>query len=62
MDPGLPEQPATRTRPGGYDFWVAALDNGVALADVLVHISESDENQAALVGIISAGFDNTPFP
>ena len=50
-----PDQP-------GADFWIAALDQGVPLADVLVHISESAENQAALVGTLSAGFGYAPFP
>lgn len=46
----------------GYDFWVGVLDRGDAsVAAVLATISESPENQAALVGVIGNGFVFTPY-
>lgn len=42
---------------GGYDFWVNALKQGVPLADVLSSFSESPENQAQVIGRISAGIE-----
>ena len=40
---------------GGLAFHVGNLNNGMARADVLVGFSQSPENQAALIGVISAG-------
>ena len=40
---------------GGLAFHVGNLDRGMSRADVLVGFSESPENQAALIGVISAG-------
>jgi hypothetical protein len=46
----------------GFDFWVGVLDShAVSVADVLVAISESGENQAALAPIIGNGFAYTPY-
>jgi hypothetical protein len=45
----------------GFDFWVNALEHGVARADILVEFSESAENQAAMVGLIGNGFEYHPF-
>jgi hypothetical protein len=47
---------------GGVDFWTGVLDNKAAtLVEVLVGFSESPENQAALIGVISNGIAYTPF-
>ncbi|HWJ95392.1 MAG TPA: DUF4214 domain-containing protein, partial [Telluria sp.] len=47
----------------GIEFWTGVLDNNYAtLAEVLVGFSEGDENQAALVGVMSGGFGYTPYP
>ncbi len=46
----------------GYDFWVDILDHHRApLADVLVAFSESKENYAQLVGVMSNGVEFTPY-
>jgi hypothetical protein len=46
----------------GFDFWVSVLDShSVSVADVLVAISESNENQAALAAVIGNGFAYTPY-
>ncbi|MES2126752.1 MAG: DUF4214 domain-containing protein [Pseudomonadota bacterium] len=47
--------------PAGFDYWVKAIDGGFGRADVLALISESAENQAAVIGSIAAGFDYIPF-
>ncbi|MES2151770.1 MAG: DUF4214 domain-containing protein [Pseudomonadota bacterium] len=44
----------------GFDFWVGAINQGVARADVLVQFSESPENQAQLIGVIGHGFEYIP--
>jgi len=47
---------------GGYDYWYKVLaDNPGALAEVLVAFSEGNENQAALIGVISHGMEYTPY-
>jgi hypothetical protein len=47
---------------GGFDFWVGVLDSHAAsVADVLMAISESNENQAALAAVIGNGFAYTPY-
>jgi subtilisin-like proprotein convertase family protein len=46
---------------GGYDFWNGALNSGFTRAQTLAQFSESPENQAAVVGVISNGFDYQPF-
>lgn len=52
-------------RPGeesGIAFWTGVLDNKAAsLADVLVGFSESAENRAELVGVLSKGFAFLPY-
>lgn len=46
---------------GGLDFWTGILDRKVAsVGYVLGQISESPENQAALIGVIGNGFVFTP--
>lgn len=46
----------------GVDYWVNVLDKGAAsLADVLVAFSESQENYAQLVGVMSNGFEYEPW-
>jgi hypothetical protein len=46
----------------GYDYWVGAIDqHGAARADVLVQFSESNENQAQVVGAITNGIAYTPY-
>ncbi|WP_445228845.1 DUF4214 domain-containing protein [Duganella rhizosphaerae] len=42
--------------PGGFEFWLNVLHNGVDRADVLNGFSESAENQAALLPVIGQGF------
>jgi serralysin len=39
----------------GLAYHVANLDAGASRADVLIGFSESSENQAALIGVISSG-------
>jgi len=47
---------------GGLDYWSAALDNKlVTKAQVLAMISESAENQAAVLKVIADGFPYTPY-
>jgi hypothetical protein len=47
---------------GGFEFWVGVLDQHAAsVADVLVAISESNENQAGLAPVIGNGFAYTPY-
>ncbi len=42
--------------PGGYEYWLAALDNGtVTLPQVLAMFSESAENREAVAGLIAQG-------
>lgn len=46
----------------GIAYWAGVLDSGAAsLVDVLIGFSESAENKAALVGLMSNGFAYTPF-
>ncbi|WP_409265831.1 FG-GAP-like repeat-containing protein [Massilia sp. BHUDP2] len=53
-------------RPGekaGIDWWTGLLDaKTLTVADVLVGFSESAENKAALVGVMTDGFAYTPYP
>lgn len=47
---------------GGLDYWSSALDNKlVTKAQVLAMISESAENQEAVVKVIADGFPYTPY-
>jgi Ca2+-binding RTX toxin-like protein len=53
---------------GGLDFWIGALANlgGIygrtfSRAEVLVAFSESVENKAAVIGVISSGIEYIPF-
>lgn len=43
----------------GFDFWVAALNKGVAREAVLASFSESTENQAQVIGTIQNGMEFT---
>ena len=46
----------------GAAFWTNVLDQHLATnADVLMNISESAENKAALVGVLQNGFEYTPY-
>jgi hypothetical protein len=46
----------------GLNYWVGLLDNKQStVAEVLLGISESAENKAALIGIIGNGFEFTPY-
>jgi subtilisin-like proprotein convertase family protein len=46
----------------GAEYWTKLLDqHTVTNADVLMSISESAENQAALVGVLQNGFEYTPY-
>jgi hypothetical protein len=45
----------------GLDFWAGALDKGVAVADVLAAISESQENIDGTTAVIGNGFPFTPY-
>ncbi len=46
----------------GAEYWTKLLDQHVVSnADVLMNISESAENQAALVGVLQNGFEYTPY-
>lgn len=46
----------------GADYWTKLLDQHVVTnGDVLMSISESAENQAALVGVLQNGFEYTPY-
>ena len=47
----------------GYDYWLGILDQRQqSVAQVLAQFSESPENVAALVGVISAGVEFIPYP
>lgn len=47
---------------GGFDFWVGMMDSrAISLAQLLTGFSESEENQAALIGAIGNGIVYTPF-
>jgi hypothetical protein len=52
-------------RPGeaaGIDFWVGLLDqHAITITDALVGFSESAENQAGVIGVITNGIPYTPF-
>ncbi len=42
----------------GFDFWLNAMNNHIVdQAEILVQFSESQENQAQLLGVIGSGFD-----
>ncbi len=46
----------------GFDFWLRMLDEHPgSVANVLLAFSESPENQAALIGVISHGMEYTPY-
>lgn len=46
----------------GAEYWTKLLDqHTVTNADVLMNISESAENQTALVGVLQNGFEYTPY-
>jgi hypothetical protein len=47
---------------GGYNYWLGILNSGKGkAADVLAAFSESPENQAGVIGVISNGILYTPF-
>jgi hypothetical protein len=46
----------------GFKFWLNALDSAaVTLADMLIQFSESQENQAQVIGTIQNGIAYQPF-
>lgn len=46
----------------GIDWWTGLLDKKTSsLAKVLAGFSESDENQAALIGVSAGGIGYTPY-
>jgi hypothetical protein len=45
----------------GFQFWMKALDGGLAREVALRMFSESPENHAALVGVLQNGFEYLPF-
>jgi hypothetical protein len=47
--------------PAGRDYWVNAINQGFARAEVLALVSESPENQAAVIGSIQDGADYAPY-
>jgi hypothetical protein len=47
--------------PAGRDYWVNAINQGFARAEVLALVSESPENQAAVIGSIQDGVDYAPY-
>lgn len=48
--------------PAGFQYWLDVLDRHVAsAADLLASFSQSQENQAALIGVIGNGISYTPF-
>ncbi|MES2325350.1 MAG: DUF4214 domain-containing protein [Pseudomonadota bacterium] len=46
---------------GGFDYWLTALNNGYARADVLANFSESAENADAVAALIGTGFAYVPY-
>lgn len=46
---------------GGFDYWLTALNNGYARADVLANFSESAENADAVAALIGTGFAYIPY-
>jgi len=46
---------------GGYEYWMARLDEGAGREQVLAAFSESVENVAALQDLIGNGFDYVPY-
>lgn len=47
--------------PGGFDFWVKAMDAGYGADQVLLGFSESAENQAAVAEVIAHGVPFQPY-
>ena len=45
---------------GEANFWTGVMAKGVTREEVLASFSESDENQAALIGVIGDGFTYIP--
>lgn len=46
---------------GGYDFWLGNLDRGVARAEVLAQVSESQENVDQVAQLVAHGISYIPF-
>jgi hypothetical protein len=46
---------------GGQAYWLDVLQQGLTRAQTLAYFSESNENQAALIGIIGKGFEYIPY-
>jgi hypothetical protein len=43
---------------GGYNYWVGLLNSGaIDKTSTLVNFSESNENQAGVIGVIQNGID-----
>lgn len=45
----------------GFDYWLKAMDLGTSATDILAQFSESQENVAALAGVLQDGIAYTPF-
>lgn len=45
----------------GFDFWVGALERGLARPDMLAEFSESPENRIQLIGVMADGIDYVPY-
>lgn len=47
--------------PGGYDWWVRQVSNGVDRRAVLIGFADGEENRAALLPDMANGFDYIPY-
>lgn len=45
----------------GFDYWLKVMDQGTSATDILAQFSESQENVAALAGVLQDGIAYTPF-
>lgn len=45
----------------GFDYWLKALELGASTTDILAQFSQSQENVAALAGVLQDGIAFTPF-
>lgn len=45
----------------GFDYWLKAMEAGTSATDILAQFSESQENVAALAGVLQDGIAYTPF-
>lgn len=45
----------------GFDYWNGRISEGMARSDILASFSESNENQAQVIGVIQNGFQYIPY-